>query len=122
MEVDETGSGDLGPIDQLARRQRAENRLRQLPRITARRFCQLQRNVGREIAVRGVAGALDVDDGANDVGGQNVGRQGGEGGLDQLFDTELHHRKSSSTYDRSSASTSMDQRTRRAFRSAFSGR
>ena len=90
MEVDEAGSGDLGPLDQLAGRQRVEDRLRQLPRVAARRFCQLQRNVGREIAVRGVARALDVDDGSDDVGGQDVGRQGGERGLDELFDPIFH--------------------------------
>ena len=90
MEVDEAGPGDLGLLDQLARRQRVENRLRQLARIAARRFCQLQRNVRREIAVRGILGPIDVDDRAHDIGGQNVGGQGGEGGLDQLFDTKFH--------------------------------
>ena len=92
MEVDEAGPGDLRPLDQLARRQRVENRLRQLPRVASRRFCQLQRNVRGEIAVRGVARALDVDDGADDVGGQDVGRQGSERGLDELFDPIFHVR------------------------------
>ena len=121
MEVDEAGPGDLGPLDQLARGQRAEDRLRQLPRVAARRFRQLQRDVRGEIAVRGVARALDVDDGADDVGGQDVGRQGGERGLDELFDAIFHEQTGAdecwsavATYDRSSASTSMDQRTRRA--------
>ena len=93
MEVDEAGPGDLGPLDQLARRQRVEDRLRQLPRVAARRLRQLQRNVRGEVAVRGVARALDVDDGADDVGGQDVGRQGGERGLDELFDPILHVRR-----------------------------
>ena len=74
-------------------RQRVEDRLRQLPRVAARRFRQLQRDVRGEIAVRGVARALDVDDGADDVGGQDVGRQGGERGLDELFDPIFHVRR-----------------------------
>ena len=84
-------------LDQLARRQRVEDRLRQLPRIAARRLRQLQRNVRREIAVRGIARALDVDDGADDVGGQDVGRQSGERGLDELFDPIFHEKQVSGT-------------------------
>jgi hypothetical protein len=113
MKVDESRPGDLRLVDQLARRQRVEDRLRELPRVAARRLGELQRDVGGEIAVRGVAGALDVDDGSDDVGGQDVGGQGGERGLDELFDAVFHADESIS-YPKSIASTSMDQRTRRA--------
>src|SRR5690348_18395875 len=100
MKVDEARPGDLGPVDQLAVRQRVEDGLRQLPRIAARWLGELQRDVRSEIAVRGVARTLDIDDGAHDVSGQDVGGQSGERGLDELFDL-VFHAASLSVVDRS---------------------
>ena len=60
-EIDEAGAGDLGPIDEGARGQGGHDGLRELPRIAARRFGMTQCNVGGEVAMLRVAGALDGD-------------------------------------------------------------
>ena len=91
MEVDEAGAGDLGLLDQVAGGQRVEDRLGELPRIAPRRLRELQRHVRGEIAVRGVARALDFGNRADDVGGQDIGRQRRERCLDELFYQILHN-------------------------------
>ena len=84
------GPGDLGLADQIARWNGVHDRLRELTRVASRRFCELQRDVRREVPVRRVARALDVDDRAHDVCGQYVGRQRRKRGLDETFELIFH--------------------------------
>ena len=89
MEVDESGPGDLDLCDQFAGRQRIDHRLRQLARILARGLRELQRDVGREVAVRRIARTFDFDDGQRNIGRQHLRRQRCQRGLQQLFDLDF---------------------------------
>src|SRR5690606_30156131 len=60
--VDEPGAGDLRSRDERAWRQRAGDRLREVPRFAPERLCEAQRDVRREISVLRVASALYRDD------------------------------------------------------------
>ncbi len=54
-EVDEPAARDFGLRDDVVSRQRADDRLSQLARITTSRFRQAHRHVGRKVTVRWVA-------------------------------------------------------------------
>ena len=58
-EIDEARAGNLGAGDQRVRRQRGDQRLRQLARILARRLGDAHRDVALEVAVLRIARALD---------------------------------------------------------------
>ena len=99
MEVDEARVRRSRPCaTRSLARQRIDDRLRELARIAARGLGQLQRDVGREVAVRGVARALDVDR-RTDVGRQDIGRQRRERSLHEFLDLILHE-ITNSTWDR----------------------
>ncbi len=60
-EVDEAGAGDLRLGDDVVGRQGADDGLSQLARIATGRLGQAHGDVGREVAVRGIARALHHD-------------------------------------------------------------
>ena len=59
--IDEAGTGDFGFFQQPRSRQRGDQLLGQRPRVTPDRFRQHHRQVGCEIAVPGIARALDMN-------------------------------------------------------------
>src|SRR6185436_254032 len=95
MEVDEPWAGDFDLRHQLARGNGVENCLRQLSRVTPRRLRQLQRDVGRKVAMCGIARALDIHGGMDDVRGKNVGWQQGQRSLHEAFDLVFHSKQKS---------------------------
>ncbi len=60
-QVDETGAGHLGRGDAVGVGQRRRQPSGQLTRVDADLLAQLQRQVGRVVAVLGIAGSLDGD-------------------------------------------------------------
>jgi len=60
-EVDETGTGDLGAVDQRRGRQLGQQQLCQLPRIALQRARQLHRQIAREVTVGSLLGSFDRD-------------------------------------------------------------
>jgi hypothetical protein len=60
-EVDETGAGDFGLLQERRVRQFRDQQLRQLPRIALQRACQLHGQIAGKIAVRSLLRSLDVD-------------------------------------------------------------
>ncbi len=57
--VNKAGPGDLDLVDQFTRRQLIDDHRRDLARTFAKRFREAHRDVGREVAVPRVPGALD---------------------------------------------------------------
>ena len=70
--------------DEFAGRQRGDDRLREVARLALRRLGELQRHVGREVAVGRVARALDHDAGGRPCRTQFF-RQGAQSVLHELF-------------------------------------
>ena len=96
-EIDEAGAGDLGLRDDLVRRQRGDDLLRELARVRARGLRGLHRDVRREVAVRDVAGALDAGRGRRRVA-ESARRQRRERVCHELFDQVFQARKSISQF------------------------
>ena len=59
VEIDETGAGDLDLLQLVGLGDLLDDGRGQVARAAARRFCEAHRDVGREVTVRGIAGALD---------------------------------------------------------------
>ena len=89
MEVDEARSGDLDLADQIIGGERIHDGLRKLARVTPCGFCELQRDIGREVSMRRVARAIDLH-GRLDVSRKDIGRQRRERSLNETFDLVLH--------------------------------
>ena len=83
-EIDESGSRNLDAGHEFAGRQRRDDRLRQVARLAFRRLGELQRDVGREVAVGRVARALD-DDASGRPCRTQFFRQGAQSVLHELF-------------------------------------
>ena len=82
-DVEETGTGDLRRCDARILRQRVRERLCEVPRCGPDLLGQLQRDIGRVVAVFGVAGPLDGHRLRNDRRvGAALGENGDEGGAD----------------------------------------
>ena len=67
-EVDEAGARDLGPGDQLGRRQLGQQQAGEFARVALERLGELQREVGGEVAVARLLGALQQDGGVGQIG------------------------------------------------------
>ena len=74
-EIDEPGARDLRARDQRVRRQRRNQRLRQLTRILACRLGDAHGDIALEVAVLRIARTLDHDQGGIRRLGQNQGNK-----------------------------------------------
>ena len=92
--VDEAGAGDFGACHERICRQRRDDRLGELARVAARRFCQPQRNIGREIAMLRIARALDDDRGALRLARKRGIAHAGQSAEQKLLELLLHEGKS----------------------------
>jgi hypothetical protein len=59
--VDESGAGNLDPLDECVRRKRRNERLREFARLASQRLRMLERDVRREIAVLRLLRRVEVD-------------------------------------------------------------
>ncbi len=110
--VDEARARNLDLVDRIAVAERSDDLLRKLTGVTARRFCELHRDIACEIAVGRIARALD---GAADLKAGGGGAQVGEfgKGVGDQFGYDAFH-GAQLNQNNSIGSTSIDQRTLRA--------
>ena len=87
MKVDEAGTSELDFRDQITGGQSLDDRLRELAVDCVRAgFASCMRDVRREVAVRRIPRALDIDRRSHDVGRKNVRRQSRQRGAYELLD------------------------------------
>jgi len=86
VEVDESGARHLGARQQGTRRERRHDGGRQLARVAACRLREAQREVGGELAVLAVAGALDHHRGRCGHLREHAPGELGQGGQQQLLE------------------------------------